>query len=405
MQKAMMKPIEAGLVLPAISCLNLNGFRNFDKAKLTVGQARFVTLSGPNGAGKTNLLEAVSLLAPGRGLRRAKLEEMLNLKLTDQVAKGFAVHANLDCEVGEIDVGIGWQVGQSKQQCRLNGVDQKNQAVLGDYLSIVWLTPAMDRLFQDGAGARRRFFDRLVYAFDPAHAGRITAYDHAVRSRQKILLETKEKRQSLSHIPRWLDGLEQQIVQRGVAIAAARIAMIERLNQACKERRGPFPRASLSMIGAVEDDLQRLPSSAVETSYQQQLQARRDEDAESGKCSYGTHRSDINIQHRDKGMPAALCSTGEQKALLLSIVLADVAMQTAERGMPPLLLLDEVAAHLDPMRRDALYELLLAERGQIWMSGADANLFQTLRQKPFFNETCHFHVEQGQINQTINQIS
>jgi len=327
--------------------------------------AGFVLLFGENGAGKTNLLEAVSLLTPGRGLRGAALGEMARQGGNG----GFAVAARL----GDVDIGTGTQpAAPERRQVRINGAPVAVNS-LGEWLSVLWLTPAMDRLFAGSAGDRRRFLDRLVLALDPTHAHHSTRYDAAMRARTKLLAEPETADAA------WLTALEEAMVEHGTAVAEARArtvaALDERLSAAPEDE---FARAEIALDGWSASDLR------------QALLHNRARDAAAGRATEGPHRQDLVVTHRGKRMPAARCSTGEQKALLLGLVLAHAELVAARRGAAPILLLDEVAAHLDPKRRAALFARLEG-RGQVWMTGTEAALFEGI------GEASRFHVRPGTV--------
>jgi len=363
---------------PALTRLALTDFRCYRQLRLGTDE-RPVVLTGPNGAGKTNLLEAISFLAPGRGLRRAKLSEC------DRVGEGdvspalsrppssWAVAATLLTPSGPVDLGTGREAaGQEGERriVRIAGETQRGQAVLAEYLSVAWLTPQMDRLFLEGAGPRRRFLDRLVFGFDPGHARRLAAYDHGMRERARLLADGARD-------TAWLAALEDGMASDGVAVAAARREAVQRLNRAQDGRRGPFPAAELGLKGTIETWLGEMPALAAEERFRSLLVDSRRRDAEAGGAIDGPHRSDLTAHHRIKGMPAAQCSTGEQKAMLIAIVLADAWLQHESRSAP-ILLLDEVAAHLDEARRRALFDELLTLGTQAWLTGTDAHLFDPL---------------------------
>lgn len=360
----------------AVARLTLSNFRNYANARIEP-RGRAVVLTGANGAGKTNLLEAVSFLAPGRGLRRVRVSEVdRRLPGVDDGAEGpvlpWAVAAELETGAGPVSIGTGRDAEAGERRVvRINGAPVKSQSALGDYVSIVWLTPQMDGLFLDSAGARRRFLDRLIYGFDPAHAGRLNAYDQALRERSRLL-----KDGCSDH--RWLGALEAQLVERGIAIAAARLDITGRLDRACREGHGPFPGAGLEVEGAVEGWLASGPALEAEEHFAAALAGGRMEDAHSGGASVGPHRSDLRVRHLGRNMPAEACSTGEQKAVLIAIVLAHARLQTAETGQSPLLLLDDVAAHLDSERRNALFDTILSLNAQTWLTGTDRELFDGL---------------------------
>jgi DNA replication and repair protein RecF len=308
-----------------------------------------VVLTGDNGAGKTNLLEAVSLLSPGRGLRGAALSEMAR---TDGPG-GFAVAVRLL----DVEIGTGTAAAApERRQVRVNGAPASATS-LAEWLSILWLTPAMDRLFQEGAGGRRRFLDRLVLALEPGHAVHAARYEAAMRARNKLL--AGERPDST-----WLSALEARMAEHGTALAEARTraiaALAERLAAAPD---GPFARARMQLSEAGGDLATALSSG-------------RARDAAAGRTLVGPHRSDLLVSHAGKDQPAGLCSTGEQKALLLAIVLAHADLVAELSGRRPILLLDEVAAHLDPRRRAALFERLEASGGQVWMTGTEPSLFE-----------------------------
>ena len=357
---------ETGPAALSIARLAVTRFRCYESVRLSPN-ARPVVLAGPNGAGKTNLLEAVSLLAPGRGLRHARLAEM------DRHGDvgGWGVAATIVTPDGEIEIGTGREADGERRVVRINGEAARGQTALAEFVSALWLTPDMDRLFREGASARRRFLDRLVYGFDPAHAGRVTGYEQAMRERGRLLAEGRGN-------DAWLSALEETMAARGVAIAAARLEMVQRLTRALAGATGPFPGVALSVKGAVEEWLGSGPALAAEDRLKAELRAARQHDVRRGGASAGPHRSDLEARHLAKDMPAAYYSTGEQKAMLIAIVLAEARLQAAERGVAPLLLLDEVAAHLDEERRFALFDLICGLPGQTWMTGTDAALFAPL---------------------------
>jgi DNA replication and repair protein RecF len=353
-------------MIPAVRRLSLTDFRGYSRLDLSL-EGRFIVLTGANGAGKTNLLEALSFLAPGRGLRRAALPEVQRLGSDN---KGWAVAASLDTASGPVDLGTGVR-NSDRRLVRLNGEPLKSQSELSQILGIAWLTPAMDRLFQDGSSGRRRFLDRMVQGFDPGHAARLTAYDHAMRERLRLL---KERRAD----PAWLGGLERAMADHGLAAAHARHQMTIRLQQAVEAGIGPFPAADLSLDRESEQMLTTLPPDEAAEYLRQTFARRRRIDADAGATTFGPHRIDLLVRHRSKQMPATACSTGEQKALLIALILANARLLREASGMPPLLLLDEVAAHLDEPRRAALYDELTALGGQVWLTGTDRALFAAL---------------------------
>lgn len=339
-----------------VTRLALTDFRSYPEALIAPGPG-FVILTGENGAGKTNVLEAVSLLAPGRGLRGASLGEAARRG----GAGGFAVAAQLAIEQqssgdgqGLVAIGTGTTAAApERRQVRINGAPAAATA-LAEWLSILWLTPAMDRLFTEGASGRRRFLDRLVLALSPQHAHHAARYEAAMRARNKLLADERPD-------PSWLAALEVRMAEHGAAIAAARAATVAALDERLAAAlEGPFARPALALAGG-DEDLSGLARG-------------RARDAAAGRTLIGPHRSDLRVTHLGKRQPAELCSTGEQKALLIALLLAHADLVAERTGKPPILLLDEVAAHLDPARRAALFERL-AGRGQVWMTGTEASLF------------------------------
>jgi DNA replication and repair protein RecF len=373
----------------AITRLSLSDYRCYPRLKLET-DARPVVLAGPNGAGKTNILEAMSYLAPGRGLRGARLSEIDR----HGGAGAWAVAAKILTPEGAFDIGAGrggndgtGEDGESdgagapapdaarrrdRRIVRINGLAAPGPAALGEIVSLLWLTPSMDRLFSDGAGARRRFLDRLVFGVDPGHAGRLAAYDRAMRSRARLLRNAVGDRA-------WLSALEQSMAERGVAITAARREAAAAITRASADGAGLFPAAGLRVEGApLEDWLDAGPALAAEERFKEALVASRASDTETGGAAFGPHRSDLTVSAAATGAPAKICSTGEQKALLISIVLAGTRMQAAIRGAVPLLFLDEVTAHLDEGHRHALFEEISFLGVQAWLTGTDASLFAAL---------------------------
>jgi DNA replication and repair protein RecF len=364
----------------AIRRISLTDFRCYAGLRLEV-DARPVVLTGANGAGKTNLLEAISFLSPGRGLRRAKLTE-----ITRNSAAGgaWAVHVALQGPQGAFEIGTGLAPVEAdaenaeRRLVRLDGEAAASASQLAEVASVSWLTPQMDRLLSDGASGRRRFLDRLVFGLDPAHARRVAAYEKAMRERTRLLQGGRVDRA-------WAAALEDTMAEWGVAVAAARRDTVARLGAALEAASGPFPRAVLRVEGVLEDWLDQLPALAAEDRYRERLAEMRARDAEAGGAGEGPHRSDLRVAHAAKNMPAELCSTGEQKALLIAIVLANARLQAARRAAVPILLLDEVAAHLDAVRRAALFDAVGELGAQAWLTGTDATLFEALQgQGQFF---------------------
>jgi DNA replication and repair protein RecF len=347
----------------AVTRLKLTAFRCYDGLQLDL-DTRPVMLTGPNGAGKTNLLEAISYLAPGRGLRGAQLAEADRRGAT----RPWAMAATVATAVGSIDVGTGHDSERKRRSVHINGAPARGPAALAEYVSAIWLTPQMDRLFREGASARRRFLDRFIYGFHAAHASRVAAYEHAIRERIRLLRDGRGERS-------WLDAIESEIAEHGVAIAAVRVELAERLERACEAASGPFSGASIDVDGTLESWLSENPALAVEDRFKEVLARNRATEAETGNTAIGPHRSDLIVRHRAKGLMASQCSTGEQKALLIAVLLANARLQASERGFTPLLLLDEAAAHLDASRRSALFDEILGLGAQAWFSGTDEDLF------------------------------
>jgi DNA replication and repair protein RecF len=368
------KPADDQMQRLAIERLTLSEFRCYRAARLRV-DARPVVLTGPNGAGKTNLLEALSFLVPGRGLRRARLTEVARRDGVGRETepRPWAVAASVLTVDGSVEIGTGRgpDGDDERRAIRIDGHNARSQSALAKHVSAVWLTPQMDRLFLEGTSGRRRFLDRLVFGFDPSHAGRITAYDNALRQRARVL------RDGVADAA-WLDALEDAIATRGVAIAAARRELVDRLNRVCAESISTFPRPGLAVAGVIEDWLVDTPALAVEERFRVRLADARSGDAGHGGTALGTHRSDLRVADRARDMPAEQCSTGEQKALLIAIVLANARLQAETRGAAPLLLLDEIAAHLDADRRRALFDEVCGLGAQAWMTGTEEELFAPL---------------------------
>ena len=377
----------------AVVSLSLSEFRNYRRLRLET-DARPVVLTGSNGAGKTNLLEAVSLLTPGKGLRSARLGEILRRSggRGERAAEAqsasdgratWTVASRIATADGVVEVGTGLAAdggnkGRRRRVVRVDGAPVRSQADLASILSAVWLTPHMDLIFADGASARRRFLDRLVFSLDPAHARRVGSYEHALRDRTRVL------RGAAGHGPKadghWLNVLEESMASTGVAIAAARREVAGRLNRvdATAEQADAFPSAEITPTGAVEEWLDAGPALDAEEKLRVALSGSRRRDAEAGGAAVGPHRSDVKITHGVSGLSAEQCSTGEQKALLISAILSLARLQAAERGSVPILLLDEIAARLDEERRRALFASIVAIGAQAWLSGTDESVFAPL---------------------------
>ncbi|MBV8975918.1 MAG: DNA replication/repair protein RecF [Alphaproteobacteria bacterium] len=349
----------------SVNRLGLTNFRSYASVEIAVETAP-VVMAGPNGAGKTNVLDAISLLSPGRGLRGARLGEHTRQGPSAASEALWAVAATITRGGESYDIGTGLvsAQGSERRQVRLNGAPASSSADLGDVVQMLWLTPAMDRLFLESASGRRKFLDRLVLGFDSTHARSATRYETAMRERARLL----------KFGPRdsaWLDGLEAEMTQAGIAMALARRETVARLNRALAERGGAFPAAQLSL----EADIGAESLSA-------DLARARMRDAEAGRTTVGPHLTDLAVRHTQKRSDARQCSTGEQKALLISIVLADAReLSRARGGLSPILLLDEIVAHLDGVRRAALFEEILDLGAQAWMTGTDIEMFAPLKNR------------------------
>ncbi len=354
----------------AVATLTLTAFRNYARLRLELDGGP-VVLAGPNGAGKTNLLEAISYLGAGRGLRGARLGDV------DRRAAGetrsWAVAAVLDGPHGRFEVGTGRDgaAAVSRRLVRIDGKPRSGPAALADRVPVLWLTPAQDQLFLDQPAARRRFLDKLVAVLDPAHSTRISEYERALRARARLLKEPGAD-------PDWLSALERTMAETGIAIAAARLLAVADLTRAAARGIGPFPAAAVAADGKAEDWLARCPALEAEDRLAGALAGSRARDAEAGGAAHGPHRTDMAVSHGESGLAAAAMSTGEQKSMLLSMVLGAARIQAEKRGFAPLLLLDEVSAHLDEDHRRALYAEVAALGAQAWMTGTDSTLFSTL---------------------------
>ncbi len=350
--------------MAAVSRLTFTDFRSYASALIEPG-AGFVLLSGENGAGKTNVLEAVSLLAPGRGLRGAALSEAARIG----GGGGFAVAAKL----GDTDIGTGTlAAAPERRQVRVNGAPASVNS-LAEWLSVLWLTPAMDRLFTGSAGERRRFFDRLVLALEPGHAHHSARYEAAMRARNKLLADAH------SADPAWLDALEDKMAEHGLEISRARLRTIKELTPVIWEFAGEdFPASRIDVANNTS------------TSFRGKLKVNRDTDAAARRSTHGPNNEDFKVYLGARERLATQSSTGEQKALLIGIVLAHAELVARKRGEPPIVLLDEITAHLDPKRRAALFARLEG-RGQVWMTATEAALFEGIA------AASRFHVEPGEI--------
>ncbi|MBL4800953.1 MAG: DNA replication/repair protein RecF [Emcibacter sp.] len=375
--------------------LHLTDFRCYSHVTLAP-EACPVVLTGPNGAGKTNILEALSFLSAGRGLRSCKLSEVSRQGKGDL---NWAVAARLETPEGSMNLGTGLVAGsdmatgeagqKDKRIVRIDGENAASPAIFGDILQVAWLTPQMDRLFIEAASGRRRFLDRIVANFHSSHMREVNAYERVMRDRNRLL---QEGAHNSSWDGTWLDALEGRMAEHGVAVAAARLDAIDRLAGAIAESTSCFPQALLAVEGLLEEGLSGGPALAVEDDFRRVLRDSRVQDSRSGRTSVGPHKSDLLVRHRDKDMPAALCSTGEQKALLIGITLASARITATAFGAAPILLLDEVVAHLDQLRRTSLFDELAALGSQVWLTGTDRMLFDELGPRARYYRVDNSHV-------------
>lgn len=354
-----------------VGSLKLSDFRNYADLKLTL-DARPLVLTGPNGAGKTNILEAISLLSPGRGLRRARLIDLAR----HQGKGGWAIAARLVGLAGDVEIGTGIETSEAPTRKRIVRVDRatvrSSQALL-DHARVVWLTPAMDGLFTGASSDRRRFLDRLVLSVDTRHGERVNAYERVMRERNRLFAEGGGG-------PGWFDAIEAQMAEHGVAIAAARRDCVDLLTGAIENGSfdGPFPAAGLGVAGHIEDLVNAASATEAEDQFRAGLAKGRSADRLAKRALSGPHLSDFVVTHIPKKMPAADCSTGEQKALLVGIVLAHAQLITRLTGETPLVLLDEIGAHLDEERRSDLFRILLGIGCQAWLTGTDRGPFEAI---------------------------
>jgi DNA replication and repair protein RecF len=351
--------------------LGLTDFRSYERAELAM-EGGPVVLYGANGAGKTNLLEAVSFLAPGKGVRGATAADVGRRLPGERTGRPWAVSTVLDTGDGEIRLGTGTE-GASRRVVRVEG-EPLPPARLSEYVRLVWLTPQQDRLFLEGGTERRRFLDRLTFAAEPAHAGAAAAYEKALRERMRLLTDGPRD-------PAWLDALETRLGEAGAAIVLARTRTLLALRSEIDAREGrPFPQADLALTGEFGAAPEDAEFDALAARIREVMARSRERDAIAGRALSGPHRADLEVIHREKRRPAAESSTGEQKALILNIVLAQAARLSRDLSAPnPIVLLDEVAAHLDASRRDALFDEILALRLQAFLTGTDAALFEGLK--------------------------
>jgi DNA replication and repair protein RecF len=349
--------------------LTLNNFRNYHAASLETG-AKTIVLVGPNGAGKTNLIEAISFFAPGRGLRRANLDEVA----FSEGDGSWAAAAEIEGALGLATLGTGIERPLEEgatvlRKCRIDREPVGSAAAFADHLRVVWLVPAMDTLFVGAPSERRRFLDRLALAVDAEHGSRVNALERSLRSRNRLLEEARPD----AH---WLDAVEHETAELAVAVAGQRVETVSRLDGVLASRKGSaFPPAEIALDGWMEKLIPEHPAIEIEERYRAVLRDNRARDAAAGRTSDGPHLTDLKVTYAHKGIAAADASTGEQKALLIGLVLAHGRLIAEMTGFAPILLLDEIVAHLDPARRTALHVELAQLGGQVWMTGADPALF------------------------------
>lgn len=358
---------------PRVRRVALADFRSYPALDLRLS-SNVAALAGDNGAGKTNLLEALSLFTPGRGLRRADLADLAR----EGGGGGFAVSLELTGEAGgPLQLGTGAEIADNglQKKFRVDREPVSSSRAFADHVRIVWLTPSMDGLFTGAAGDRRRFLDRLVLAVDSEHGARVNALERALRNRNRLLEERRGEKI-------WLDAAEREIAELAIAVAAARRETVERLAAliaAGRDDDSPFPWAEIALEGEIDRLVAERPALEAEDCFRALLRDNRARDAAAGRTLAGPQASDLAVRHGPKQCEARRASTGEQKALLVGLVLAHARLVAAMSGIAPLVLLDEIAAHFDPLRRRALFDALTALGGQIWMTGADLGLFEDLR--------------------------
>lgn len=398
-----------------IQSLHLANFRNYAATDLTQLGRGFIVLTGANGAGKTNALEAVSLLAPGRGLRGAaplelRMKTQVQAQAQEQVAAmpqaqhiGYAGAAN-SYAAEQISPAMPWAVrahitqsddddhymlatgedvlGKSRI-AKLNGERLSALSHLSEYFSCVWFTPQMSSLFLGGASERRRFFDRLVFIYDPSHAGRLRRYEKALSERSRILKDAQNQGRRPDNT--WLEGVEITLAETSVALAASRLELLEKLQKGCRSVAGGiFPPLTIALEGGAENALLSKSALAVEDALKEQFAINRMADSfTGGSAAKGAHRTDMVVTYLDKNMPAEQSSTGEQKAMLLTIILAHAQFIHQKSGVAPVILLDEISAHLDERRRLSLFDILTGLKGQVWMSGTEKSLFDGVQNARF----------------------
>lgn len=383
---------QPAMLRPRIRKLALADFRSFAQARCEFDGA-LIVLTGENGAGKTNILEALSMFSPGRGLRRADIGDC---KRRDG-GGGFAVSIEIESDGRATRLGHGLEPGGAARRFRIDRAPAASAGAFAEHIRVLWLTPAMDGLFAGPAGERRRFVDRLALGVDAEHGTRANRLERALRNRNRLLEDDVADR-------RWLDAAEQEIAALGVAVASARLETASRLAALIQNERddaSPFPWADIALEGELELMLGHEPALKVEEHYRGVLAASRRRDASAGRTLAGPHTSDFAVRHGPKNEPARACSTGEQKALLTGLTLAHARLVAAMSGAAPLLLLDEIAAHFDARRREALFNELERIGGQVWMTGADASAFASLEGRADVRQVTPGQVTPGKMKRVL----
>jgi DNA replication and repair protein RecF len=369
-----------------LSSLKVSNFRCYDTLALQCTSPQPIILTGPNGAGKTNILEAISLLSPGRGFRKSKLSQLTRYQ---NPTVPWNIHANLTLVDGTISLSTGLDLESEKDRriVKINGAPQPQKA-LYEWLRLIWQTPQSDCLFLEGMGTRRRFIDTLISQIKPWYTEHLYRYDHALRERSRLLKEG-------SYDQKWMKILEETLAQEAVVITSTREEFILELNSYGRNNVTHFPKFSMESKGFVEDSLKGNPALWAEDQLQEKLFQNRAEDTLTGGSKIGPHQSEIRVINLDYDYPAEVCSTGEQKALLLSIMLANCRLQSLVCGVAPILLLDEVVAHLDSQRQGCLFEEILALNAQAWLTGTHVQVFEPLRGRGYFLTVDHALIKEG----------
>lgn len=377
-----------------LSSLTLTAFRNYDHLTLSDLSSSFIAFAGHNGAGKTNILEAISLLSPGRGMRNAEIADIqqkgviptkagtspaLDPRLHGDDTHPWAIHARMMGRYGPQEIGLGMDAIKNRRITRVNGAPVKSQADLAELVRCVWLTPLQDRLFIDGASARRKLIDRWIFTADPAHAGRMTRLERLLSERNRLL--------SMPRVdPLWIDAVDADLATTSIAVMSARVDYLDRLRgSVARTNTLHFPTPTFHMTGFMDDMIGSVPAVAAEKYYLDRLHDNRARDAGVEATTMGPHRVDIQVEYPDKNMPAHACSTGEQKALLFSLFLAHTRLIRDECGEAPIILLDEITAHLDPDRRAALFDTLRNLGAQVFLTATTADQFNDIPSAQIFN--------------------